>query len=549
MRIKSISIRDFKRFTDLQIINIPETTKLVILIGSNGSGKTSLFEAFNFWIYPGKHNGATSFQADYHFKQSSLESNKNHSNLYNKIKFEFYDSQSLDPRNWQIETNQIRKMFYIRSPYRNEATFESSNIGKMPPMIEDSRSPSLLISPEARVSDNYNRIVSDSVNLLYSYKDDDITIRDARERLVGKIRAAMSLVFPNLLLKGIGDPMQNGTFVFEKGESKNYPYKNLSGGEKAIFDLLLDFVIKTEVFDNTVYCIDEPELHIHTKLQSQLLRYLFNNLPEKCQLWIATHSIGMMQCAMELYKQNSQEVVFLDFDGHDFDKSVVIEPAIVNRQFWKKVFAVALDDLAELVAPKQIIFCEGKTNDPSGRGAFDVPIYQTIFSTTHPETEFYPIGGTNDISTNLPFMQIAFQKLLGGVKIWSVIDRDDRSSEEIKAEKALGKCVLRRRDLENYLWDDEILEKLCSINEKSNLFADIRVEKIRLMNKLSLEKKPQDDVKAISGELYNYVKRQLGLTQHGNTASAFCKITLAPLITPDTKIYRELEEDIFGVTS
>ena len=49
MRIKSIKIKDFKRFTDLTIQNIPQTAKLVVLVGPNGCGKTSVFEAFNQW--------------------------------------------------------------------------------------------------------------------------------------------------------------------------------------------------------------------------------------------------------------------------------------------------------------------------------------------------------------------------------------------------------------------------------------------------------------------------------------------------------------------
>ena len=49
MKIKTIKIKGFKRFTDLIITDIPESARLVILVGPNGSGKTSLFESFNYW--------------------------------------------------------------------------------------------------------------------------------------------------------------------------------------------------------------------------------------------------------------------------------------------------------------------------------------------------------------------------------------------------------------------------------------------------------------------------------------------------------------------
>ena len=34
--------------------------------------------------------------------------------------------------------------------------------------------------------------------------------------------------------------------IFEKGEAKKYNYVNLSGSEKAAFDLLLDFIVRRE---------------------------------------------------------------------------------------------------------------------------------------------------------------------------------------------------------------------------------------------------------------------------------------------------------------
>lgn len=54
MKIKEIKLNKFKRFTDLTITQIPQTAKLVILVGPNGCGKTSVFEGFYHWY---KHYG------------------------------------------------------------------------------------------------------------------------------------------------------------------------------------------------------------------------------------------------------------------------------------------------------------------------------------------------------------------------------------------------------------------------------------------------------------------------------------------------------------
>ncbi len=66
MKIKEVRLNKFKRFTDLTITDIPETAKLVILVGPNGCGKSSVFEGFNYW-YKLKGFGTVS-DKDYYLK-------------------------------------------------------------------------------------------------------------------------------------------------------------------------------------------------------------------------------------------------------------------------------------------------------------------------------------------------------------------------------------------------------------------------------------------------------------------------------------------------
>ena len=65
MRIRDIYLTGFKRFTDLTIEGIPDTAKLVILVGPSGSGKSSLFEAINVW---GKDYNNSSYDPEYYRK-------------------------------------------------------------------------------------------------------------------------------------------------------------------------------------------------------------------------------------------------------------------------------------------------------------------------------------------------------------------------------------------------------------------------------------------------------------------------------------------------
>jgi AAA domain, putative AbiEii toxin, Type IV TA system len=156
----------------------------------------------------------------------------------------------------------------------------------------------------------------------------------------------MLQLFDNLELEGPGRPLNGGTFRFKKGTSSGFHYKNLSGGEKAAFDLLLDFIIKRRAFDDTIFCIDEPELHMHTKLQARLLEVMFSLVPDNCQLWLSTHSIGMARTAAQLNTANPGQVAFIDFHNQEFDHPTTLKPTVPDRNFWRQMFHTALDDLA-----------------------------------------------------------------------------------------------------------------------------------------------------------------------------------------------------------
>src|SRR5699024_2858672 len=120
-------------------------------------------------------------------------------------------------------------------------------------------------------------------------------------------------------------------FYFEKGSSKDFHYKNLSAGEKSVFDLVLDIIIKSSFYSEAIFCIDEPEAHMHTRLQSKVLQELYNLTPNNSQFWITTHSIGMLKQAEEIEKKDPGTVLFLDFGNHDFDSTEIMKPVQINR--------------------------------------------------------------------------------------------------------------------------------------------------------------------------------------------------------------------------
>lgn len=547
MRLQSLRVRDFKRFADFTVDQIPQTSKLVVLTGPNGSGKTSLFEAFNYWMNVAARQD-WSYDADYYLRPTEEEGENPSpgrgnpaSVTWSKISPTFYGIDR-DIRN---DREACKKAFYVRSAYRHEADFSTSGLQKLGDIFTDPRRATKLILPESRVSDNYQRMVGVSLERLYDSNQRERTAGQITDELIGEVRNAMGEVFGDLVLEGPGNPLEGGTFRFSKGTVTGFHYKNLSGGEKAAFDLLLDFIVKRKTFDDTIYCIDEPELHMHTRLQAKLLRVMFDLVPENCQLWLATHSIGMAREATALHRANPGQVAFVDFHDQNFDEPVTMQPIQPDSRFWQQMFHTALDDLADLVVPNYVVFCEGKRLGNGGRKpSFDVDIYRIIFSPQFPDVGFIPLGGTNEVERDGKAFALLLSELAPGVKCWKVFDRDDRHDGEIQQLQAGGTQVLQRRDLESYLWDEEILGLLCDLTGHSDKLTELLEEKQQALADGVQQGHPPDDIKAAAGRLYNKCKQALGLTQCGNDVEAFERLTLAPLITPNTRTYAELVETV-----
>jgi len=276
MKIKKIEINRFKRFSDLTISEIPETARLIVLVGANGSGKTSLFEAFNQWYQLGGF-GSVGDKDYLEKKDGSVTGN----NWYQgKVKIEFHGDQKINPE-------QIKNKFYFRTAYRNESDFTINNLNKQKDPTQTIRITSLMQN-DITVSGNYQRLISQTLAGVFDTENNSKTVETLREELIGKIKKSLSTVFDDLNLSSIGDPLANGSFYFEKGQSKDFHYKNLSAGEKSVFDLLLDMIIKSIYYSDAIFCIDEPEAHMHTMLQSMVLKELYNLTPTNSQLWVTT---------------------------------------------------------------------------------------------------------------------------------------------------------------------------------------------------------------------------------------------------------------------
>ena len=525
MNIKHIHLQNYKRFTDLRIEELPASARLVVLIGPNGSGKSSLFDAFLFkgQNVPQIRNASID---DYYLKKADQSERQRSDNVWNRIAVSFHGSEP--------QGAEWHSVFNIRSPYRNEPDLRVQGISSLPSATSQPRF-SRIIDDDQAVLDNYQRLAWQRLKDLDSDAPDNTTFGTYRATAIAELQSAVSLLFPDLALRDFsGVTTGSRGFRFAKGTVSDFPYKNLSGGEKGAFDLLLDMFVKRSEYGEAIYCIDEPEAHVAVAVQGRLLEALLALLPQNAQMWIATHSVGFVRAASQRL-QDKQDVVFLDFTDQDFDEPVTLRPKSTSRSFWRSAYQVALDDLAVLVGPERIVLCEGNRDRPSD--GFDAKCYSKLFADGHGDTLFLSRGSAGQVE-NSDDLAAVIKEVVEGVEILRLIDRDDMTDDgrDDLLTNNPELRVLRRRELENYLYDSAVLQAFFERHSLTGLPTSIQP---LLVDALT------GDARHARQSILVEARRLLPSEPLGRDSREFELSHLVPALRATESVYRELEEDIF----
>ena len=525
MRVKSLHLKSFKRFTDLKIEEIPQSAKLVLVVGPNGSGKSSLFDAFIRWYRAtsrfGQDQDASYFQKG---KEPSFD-------WSNTVTIEMYDN-----------SQPTESSLYVRTAYRNDAEFAVGGINRLSSPTDELRVVKS-IQNDQTVSQNYQRLVYETISGVYNPENDEKLVETLRNELIGAIRASMRAVFDDLLLSDISDPLGEGTFYFEKGTVRNFNYKNLSGGEKVAFDLLLDLHVKRNFYSDAIWCIDELETHLHTRVQGSLMREMFGLVPDKAQLWLSTHSLGVMRAAQALDLASPGSVALIDFEGVDPDETTTLTPSSIGRIAWEKMLSIAVDDLSPRVVASNIIVCEGSSVG-NRRKNFDAEIYNRVLGRVRGDVVFISGGSSSELEKFSSVIRSTLESVHVESKVVSLCDRDDKSDAEVEAIERDGDLVLEQRNIESYLLADDVLTALAISVGKSHMIDEVlRIKAAGIAESVG-RGKPVDDLKSAAGTIFTGLRTTLGLVRAGTNPDAFMRGTLAPLIQPGMETHSALVNTI-----
>lgn len=468
MKIKRIHFADYKRFHDLTIDLGENPARIVALVGPNGCGKSSVFDGMLY------HNNAYQMMGrgsnnTHNYKYHSLLQRSNVN--YQNISIEFDQGSYESVRASRESTGEANTVFSFRSSFRYNGSLDVKESRAVDDIKYNNYGASTSSDIDTRIEDSYRRL---KIKYDKYLNEKDCSPSAARKHIIQELNNAIHNCIP-LEIDNLGSIEDNRGTLFFKKEDTSIPFEFnvLSSGEKEVVDILIDLYLRKDQYTDSIYIIDEPELHINTAIQRKLMVEINKMVPPNCQIWVATHSIGFLRALQEEFNDESQVIEF-NSDNKWASEAYTLVPIIKSRTAWHRLFYTALDDLTSLVAPKTIVYCEGKDKPGSNyeeRG-LDAIVYNNIFGNAHPDVLFVSSGGNTELDQRSEIAIAILSKALPNTEILVLKDRDMASGRETTEEdrqlylanNPINHRVLKRYEIENYLYDKEVLKSYCINN-------------------------------------------------------------------------------------
>jgi hypothetical protein len=458
MRITKLELGNFKRFSDLTIEGIPETSKLVLLIGSNGSGKSSVFDAFDFATKASNNPSGNAYYYKGNTKIKVLIS-LNDGKRVGVVDDKLIPADTVD--------FSFHKKFIGRSSIRIVPRI--TNTGKLTDKAFDDDAPSSFIDVDERFNSDvvtYIQMIDNALREpVFSGRSAD-TLKIFQD-FIRPLNTSLLNVFggdehTTIQIAEYQNANAQATpkLIFKKGTSR-INYDLLSHGEKQVVILLLNFIVRQDQYKDAIIYIDEMDCHLNTSLQSNLLKEIVDTwIPDDAQLWTASHALGFID-----YAKNAENASIIDLDLLNFDLPQVITSEPKENL---EVYNIALpkETLAKILQDYKLVLVENKN-----AAHYNLSLSEKGYL-------FLPEKDSRDV-----FLHTKGDNTKLGLR-----DRDYLMDEEISRIQALysNLRILRYYAFENYIYHpDNIAELEPAGFDKSAYIKDIIDQKNQKLIKIA----------------------------------------------------------------
>ena len=341
MFISKIQIKNYRLFQsdkhfEISGLNIPdlknEGTGLTMFVGENGCGKTTLLDAFAlpYIAYKAETFSINDINnqdvkveikiftdKDYVYKATMPKVE------YKGKGFSFTGGIRIKPTTGYLSSIVVTDQKYIRSDGQEKPADNSPDIRLS---VNNPWSGSRFNEIEYLILDKnrtyqtrkgtyndtrFDRIMED-LNFRYIQKEESpidcnenlkeiksIGNKGVIKELSEAINKFQELSNIQLKLKLIDNwrPFSNAFFGADKENLHSVPLNQIGSGYEMIFSLIYSYYLSKKEKKNLIVLIDEPELHLHPKLQSAFIKLLLD-FSKESQIIISTHSPLFIKQAM-----------------------------------------------------------------------------------------------------------------------------------------------------------------------------------------------------------------------------------------------------------
>ena len=277
-------------------------------------------------------------------------------------------------------------------------------------------------------------------------------------------------------------------------ESADYSASEMSDGERAVFYILGQVLSANE---DSILIFDEPELHIHKSIISNLWDEIEKLRPD-CSFLMITHDIEF--AATRIAKKYVIRNYYSDpaWDISEIPDSELDEQTITLI----------------LGSRKPILFVEGE------KTSLDMEIYRLCY----PEWTVIPKGACKDVIQAVSSLRKLNEDMpILNIKCAGIVDRDTRDNSQIQKLEGEGIKVLLCSEIENIFSRSSVAYEILKIedftdDELTNKQEQFKTELLDyIQDKLSGDKLEKFVVKRIHRRIDTYLKNiDLSDTQNSN---------------------------------
>ena len=308
MKIKNLHIKEFKGLRDISI-NFEKNNKpldLVVLAGSNGSGKTRILESildyFNIvLVVPEEAQNKIELFFE-SMEEKCIDKLGHELSFMYCLKFGSKEKKisvgSVGARYLDIkkELNILPKIIYAPA----EMNFKKMDMASTT-LIQEYNF--INIVNTNLVKDIPSYIATKIISAIFKNKNEKVG--DVQKKVFDEINEIFEILDIDVKIEDISQDGRNIP-IFTNSAGDKFDINELSSGEKQLF--LRTLAIKMLNPENSIILIDEPELSLHPKWQQRIVD-VYRKIGKNNQIIIATHSPHILG---SVKKEN---IMLLDKDG------------------------------------------------------------------------------------------------------------------------------------------------------------------------------------------------------------------------------------------